>query len=156
GVREYVVRAREPELADREGGMRALERRRRVEERLDLVLRLRLVALQVELDEGCAAVARDLTGVGRVERRPDDTDVLLAQQRRDEVRDGDAKRGVADRRRLGLDENALGRGALEVRRREDLLGLTRAARGGVGVLDLLRAECPAGHDRENRECEPGG
>ena len=126
----------------------------RVEDRLHLLVGLVLVARDLELHESGVAVLGDLTTVRALERRANSLDVGQPLDRAHDVGHRGAKAGVGQRSRVRADENALRRLAREPGVVEHLLSLLRPARGGVGLLQHLRARDRAERDRDDAEREP--
>ena len=104
---DALLRARVAELADEEARMGALRRGDAVEDGVDLVDRLVLVAADLELDERRVPVLRDRRLAADV------LDGRDLRDARDDVRDRGREGGIARPQRAALDQDALGGGLLE-------------------------------------------
>ena len=85
----------------------------RVEDRVDLVGRLVLVAADLELDERGVSVLRDLARVAGVERRADVLDGLELRDAGDDVLDRGLEGRIARRERAALDRTLSPAGCLK-------------------------------------------
>ena len=130
---DSLLRARVAELADDEARMSLLRGGDDVDDRLDLVGRLVLVAADVEVDEHGASVFRDLACIAASERRADVLDGRQLRDARDDVADRRREGGLADAGGAALDQDALAGGLLEpVVEDPSACGRTLPARGRSG------------------------
>src|SRR5205814_185610 len=126
-----LLGARVTELADEEAGMDRLRGGDTVDDRLDLVDRLRLVAADLEVDERGVPTGGDRTAM----------DVLNGCHLRDacdHIVDRRRETGLSDASRAALDQDAFAGGLLEPRV-EDPVHAARLARPGcAAALRLSR------------------
>jgi hypothetical protein len=134
----------------------AVELRHRVEDRVDAVLGGVLVALDVEVHERRALVARDLPAVRGPQRRLDVGDRREAAESLHDVLDARAERRVVDRQpgRLRLDEHLLARALVEAGVGQDAIGPTRLAGSQILVGQVLRPDGAADEHARDDERDP--
>ena len=125
-------------------------------DRVDVLLRNRVAAFHVPLDDRRVAVGGDLIAVRRIERRAEVLDRLERRDRGPDVGNRGAESTASDRERLALDEHELRLrvGLAEAGLLEDLVGAVCLADVLVLRADRLHRQLGGDAEGEDDEREP--